>query len=118
MSLRPEATPPDRRHWIRHHAAGLASATLGVLAVGAAALVVLSRDGSLTDAPDPRLTVPFLIATLACAIAAFARREGVYALPAAGIALAACALVLGWALIVALVAAVAIAVILILAQLF
>ena len=114
MTLKREAGPAPGAEWPRRHAAGLVACGLGLIGLGIAAYLQFGRGQRITDFPDPRVTVPFLIATLAAAITSLARREGRWQLPVAGIAMAASALALGWLLVVAIVAAVAVVVIAIL----
>lgn len=117
MALSPEARRPQGAvDWIRAHLAGLACSTLGVLSVAIAALLCYGGE-EVTRIPDVRVTTPFLVAALVAAIASFVRREGVLALPIAGIALAASAMVLGWAIVVGVIAIVTVTVILIMQEL-
>jgi len=117
MALRPEARKPaGANDWIRGHAAGLICATLGLVAVTVASLLYFGGD-DVTRIPDVRVTTPLLVATLIAAITSFARREGVHALPIAGIALAAAAMVLGWAIVVGIIAVVTTAIILVMQEL-
>jgi hypothetical protein len=58
--------------------------------------------------------VPFVAATVIAAVASIARREGMWALPLAGVGLAAATLVLGWFVITAIVVAATVVVIVIL----
>jgi hypothetical protein len=78
---------------------------------------LLAFGGAEVDrVPDPRFTAPLLVLTLCAAVAAFVRREGAYVLPLTGAGCAACAMVLGWALVVAVVAAVTAVTIIILSE--
>ena len=69
----------------------------------------------MTRIPDARVTTPFLVAALVAALIALIRREGAYALPVAGVALAGAAMVMGWAVVVGVIA-VATAVIILMMQ--
>lgn len=104
------------RSWVRHHVAGLACCGLGLLAIGLAAWLHLGGGGSLTEIPDVRITMPFLVLALGAGIAAFVRREGAYVLPVSGMGLAAAAMVLGWALVLAVVVGITLIAILILSE--
>ena len=92
---RPEAgrLPPRK--------AAAAALALGALSFLLAAIV----HGELSSMPDLRLTVPGLAATAVAAAASIARREqGGYWLWALGLGLAGAAVVLGWFLMLAIVA--------------
>lgn len=117
MSLHPEAVPPvpGWRRWVAAHAAGLIALALGLVAVGVGAVLAFGGD-QVDRIPDPRFTAPLLGLTLAAAVAAFVRREGTYVLALTGAGAAACAMVLGWALVVAVVAAVTAVIIVILSE--
>ena len=120
MSLKRETREPENKSaaaWIRGHAAGLICAALGLIAVAAASLLYFGGDDDVTRIPDVRFTTPFLVASLAAAIVSFARREGVYALAIGGIALAGAAMVLGWAIVVGIIAVVTAVVILVMQEL-
>lgn len=117
MSLHPEAVPPvpGWRRWIGAHAAGLTALALGLIAVGVAAILAFGGD-QVDRIPDPRVTGPLLVLTLAATVAAFVRREGTYALALTGVGAAGCAMVLGWAMVVAVIAAVTAVIIVILSE--
>lgn len=68
------------------------------------AALLLSSSSEPASVPDIRWILPPAIATVLVAIASLLRREGTYALPAAAFCLAGAALVLGWIVVVALVA--------------
>jgi hypothetical protein len=108
--LRPEASPAQAGSWLRHHAAGLVALTLGALAF----IVVTLQPQPLWAAPDWRITVPFLLATLVAAVVSFARKEGTPVVPLLGVGIAASTLVLGWFFVVAAVVAVTVSLMLIL----
>ncbi len=57
------------------------------------------------DQPDWRLTVPFLVATIAGGAVSFARREGMPVLPLLGVGLATAATVLGFIVVFGIVLA-------------
>lgn len=106
--MRPEARPGVP--WLAAHAAGLLALVLGVVGF----LVVSLTQETFWAQPDWRLTVPFLVATVAAAAVSFARREKTLALPLLGVGLAACAMVLGWFLIMGIVVGVTALIILVL----
>jgi hypothetical protein len=91
--------PPPRHGWIGAHAAGLVALALGVTGFAIVAFTAKPLFGT----PDPRLSVPFLIATTIAAAVSFIRRERAVALPLLGVGLAAAAVVLGWFLVTAIV---------------
>jgi len=107
MALEREASPPPGAvAWLRAHAVGLAGCAVGLAAVAVASVLYFGGGGDTPRIPDVRFTAPFLVVTLALAIAAMVRREGVWLLPVSGVALAAIAMVLGWAVVVAVIVAV------------
>ncbi len=98
--LRPATTPTYEDPpavWLGKNWAGLSALVIG--AVGF--MVAFMIQDPLWSAPDRRLTVPVLVVTLVAAVLSLARREGSKILPVAGLALAACAMVLGWFLVMA-----------------
>lgn len=112
-ALERQAALPNEPSWLRAHLAGSIACALGLVAVGVAAVLLFGGgDDDVTKIPDYRFTTPLLIVTLGAAITSFVRREGAYALPLIGMGLAACAMVLGWALVLAVIAAITTAVIL------
>jgi hypothetical protein len=118
MPLSPEARKPSGpADWMRGHAAGLAAAVLGLAAVAVASLLYFGDDDQVTRIPDVRVTTPFLIATIVAALVSVVRREGMWALPIAGISLSAAAMVLGWAIVVGIIAVVTAAIILVMQEL-
>jgi hypothetical protein len=66
--------------------------------------------------PDVRITAPFLVLACAAAVVSLVRRERAHALPIAGVALAAAAMVLGWVIVVGIIALVSALIIVILHQ--
>ncbi len=110
MSLKPEARPGPDPNWFKHHAIGLVTLLLGVVAF----TVVAAVQNEFWAQPDWRMTVPFLIVTLALGVVSMARKEGAYYLPLLGIGLAASAMFLGFFVVFAIVVAVTALVILIL----
>ena len=115
-TLERAASLSSKSSWVRLHAAGLVAFLVGLTALSVTALVHFGGEGELTKIPDIRLTIPFLVTAVISAVTAFVRREGAYALPVAGLALACSAVVLGWALVLAAVAGVALLTILILSE--
>jgi hypothetical protein len=108
--LRPEARPGPDPSWFKHHAVGLVTLLLGVIAF---TVVALNQDEFWAQ-PDWRLTVPFLIVTIAAGVVSMARKEGALYLPLLGIGLAGAAMVLGFAIVFGIVVAVTALVIVIL----
>ena len=106
--LRPGPLP--RRVWLDRHALGLACLALGIIAF---VVVTVSQD-VIWATPDPRVSVPAFLVTLAAAIASLARRERAVPLWLGGLGCAAAALVLGWVLMLAAVVVVTVVLILIL----
>jgi hypothetical protein len=90
-----EAGRAPARRWFAQHAVGLATLALGVIAF----VVVTAQQEQVWAQPDWRITVPFLVATVALGVVSLARREGATYLPLLGIGLAAAATVLGFAII-------------------
>ncbi len=115
MSLEREARAPGAGDWIRRHAAGLAAVGLGIAGVAVTSIVYFSA-GDLGRIPDPRMTAPFLVATLIAGVVSLVRREGRYSLAAIGVGLAGVAMVLGWAIVVGVVVLATLVAILILHQ--
>lgn len=91
----PELDPPAV--WLAQNLAGLIALLLGGLGFTVAFIVA----DPLWSMPDRRVTVPFLVATLIAVVISVARRERSKLLPLAGLAMAACAVVLGWFLVMA-----------------
>jgi len=88
----------------RTQALALTALGLGLATVIAAAVLLLLSPGDFTSTDAmPWLIAPAVLTTVV-AIASLLRREGTYALPAAALCLAGSALVLGWIVIVGLVA--------------
>jgi hypothetical protein len=114
----PAGTTPLRRETHAHregpfllaHLAGLVALGLG----GVGFLVVALAQDQLWSDPDYRIAVPFLVATLGAAVASIVRREGMWAIPMAGVGLAAAAMVLGWFVVLAAVVLATVVVIVIL----
>src|SRR5688572_888982 len=107
--VKPEARPGPDPNWFKHHALGLVTLLLGVVAFS----VVAAVQNEFWAQPDWRLTVPFLIVTLATGVVSMARKEGAYYLPLLGIGLSAAAMFLGFFVVFAIVVAVTAVVILI-----
>lgn len=109
-SLRRETARAGEVPWALAHLAGLIALGIGALGF---LVVALSQD-RIWATPDWRIAVPFLGASIVAAVASISRREGTWALPLAGVGLAAAALVLGWFVITAIVVVATVVVILIL----
>ncbi len=104
MALRREASEPTTpATWIKQHAAGLTCAALGLVAIAVAAVLCFGGETTIRI-PDVRVTAPLLVATCAAAVVALVRREGTYPLLLCGVTLAGAAMVLGWAVVVAVIA--------------
>lgn len=106
-----------RPPWIVRHACGLGAVAVGFAALIAAFVMQFGGGREITTVPNPWITVPLFLATAGVAAGAFVRREPLKALPIAGAAMAASALVLGWLVLVAAVALVAAIAILIISKL-
>ena len=102
--------PQSAGAWLARRPAALAAAVLGVIAF----LVVAISQGEVWATPDWRISVPGFVATAIASIVSLARREPGYWLWGLGLALAGCAIVLGWFLMVAIIVAAAAVLILIL----
>ncbi len=98
-------TPDDDRPVLSRHGAGAIAALIGLASLAVAAWLQFGGDRPLSDVPDVRITVPPLVAAVAAAIASVVRRERPYALAIIGVACAACALALGWVIVVGIVVA-------------
>jgi hypothetical protein len=116
MGLNREAETPAPAvvPWLKAHATGLACVVIGLVAVAVASALYFGGGGDQPRIPDFRVTTPFLVVALALAIASVVRREGAWALPVFGVGLAACAMVLGWAIVVGVIAGVTAVIILLL----
>lgn len=88
----------------------IAALVLGIVAFA----VVCVSQREMWSTPDWRISVPGFAITAAASLMSLARREKAYAVWIVGLALAAASLVLGWFLMVAIVAAVAAILVLIL----
>lgn len=99
--LKPEASAGPDPNWFKNHAVGLLTLVVG--AVGF--LIVALNQVEFWDQPDWRMTVPFLVATVAGGAVSFARKEGLPALPLLGIGLSTAALVLGFVVVFGIVLA-------------
>jgi hypothetical protein len=108
--LKPEARPGPDPNWFKNHAIGLVTLLLGLVAF----TVVAATQDEFWAQPDWRMTVPFLVVTLAAGVVSMARKEGAYYLPLLGIGLAGAAMVLGFFVVFAIIIAVTALVILIL----
>jgi hypothetical protein len=91
--------PPTRPRWFAAHVGGLIALALGV--TGFVVVSLTARE--LWATPDWRISVPFLIATVAAAVVSLVRRERAIVLPLLGVGFAAAAVVLGWFLLTAIV---------------
>ena len=87
--------------WLVKNAASLVALALGVIGLVAA---TLSQD-AFWATPDPRLTVPVLLATGVASTIALVRRERAYPAWLIGLGLAFATLALGWFVMVAIIVA-------------
>lgn len=95
--------PDHLRHATARSPLAIAALVLGIVAFA----VVCGSQREMWSTPDWRLSVPGFAITAAASLMSLARRERAYPLWIVGLALAAASLVLGWFLMVAIVAAVA-----------
>ena len=109
-AIQREAAPAPQLAWFAAHLAGLIALVLGVTGF----LITSLTQEQFWQTPSWKITVPFLVATVAAAAVSFVRKERALALPLLGVGLAAAAMVLGWFLIMGIVVAVTALVILIL----
>lgn len=116
VEFEPHTRPPTQPSFARRHAAGLGCALAGITAVGLTAWLHFSGGHGLGEIPDPRLTVPFLVLTLALGVTSLVRREDSRVLPVAGVALAAGAAVIGITLVVSIIAAATLVIILVMSE--
>ena len=101
MSLKPETKPGPDPDWFKHHVIGLVTLLIGVVGF----VIVAINQKEFWDQPDWRMTLPFLIATIAGAVVSISRREGAIAIPLLGVGAAGAAMVLGFFIIFACVLA-------------
>ena len=99
---KPSHLDPGRVRWLVRNAASMTALVLGV--VGVVVVVILSQD-VFWATPDPRLTVPVVLAVATAATIALVRRERAYPAWLIGLGLALAAVVLGWFVMVAIVVA-------------
>ena len=97
---------------------GFAACLIALVGLGIAAYLQFGHERRITDFPDVRVTVPFLVATLGLAIASFVRRETAWQLPVVAIAMSAASLAIGWLVVVTIVAGATLLVILALHKFF
>jgi hypothetical protein len=112
-----QTPPPVVVPWVKAHAAGLLCVAIGLVGVAVASGLYFGGGGDAPRIPDFRWTTPALVVSLALAVAAVVRREGAWALPIAGVGLAAAAMVLGWAIVVGVIVLITIFVIILLSKL-
>jgi hypothetical protein len=99
--MKPEVQTGPEASWWKHHAIGLVTLALGVTGF----LVVALSQPEFWSQPDWRLSLPFLVVTVATGVVSLARREGARYLPLLGIGLAASAMVLGFVVVFGVVVA-------------
>lgn len=116
MKLQRQANPPSSENWTRRYGLGLACTVIGVFAVGLTMWVHFGDGGAVTETPDLRVTLPLLMLALGTCIGSIVRREKKYVLPILGVGLAAGATVIGWTLVLAVIAAVTVGIILLLSE--
>ena len=98
---KPSHLDPGRVRWLVRNAASMTALVLGAIGF---VVVMLSQD-VFWATPDPRLTVPVVLAVATAAAIAVVRRERAYPAWLVGLGLALAALVLGWFVMVAIVVA-------------
>jgi hypothetical protein len=108
------ATPGPTPNWFQHHAIGLITLLIGVTGF----VIVAVNQDQFWDQPDWRMTVPFLVASIAGAVVSIARREGAVAIPLLGVGAAAAAMVLGFVIVFGVVLACTALVILVMSKFF
>ena len=110
MELRRETAAPPGGNWAIRHLAGLIALGIGGLGL----LVVGLVQDPFWATSDWRISTPFLVAATIAAAISLIRREGAWALPLCGVALALATLFLGGFLITAIVVLATVLVIIIL----
>jgi hypothetical protein len=110
-ALTREAAPPPRP-WLVVHAAGAVALAIGVIGFAA---IAFTQD-PMWATPALRHSILLVAAAAIAAAVSLVRREGLIALPLAGVGLAAATFVLGWFLLTLAVIAGTAALILILSQ--
>ncbi len=106
------------RRWPVRLVAGLACLVLGLASFAFAASVVIRHQSLFEVVPDWRVTGPLWAAAVVAAAVSRLRREGALGLSVAGAALASAAMALGWVLVLAMVASVALLVIYVMSEAF
>lgn len=114
--LEPSVRTP--RRWSARPLAGLVCFGLGLVSISFAAAVVIRHESLFGAVPDWRVTVPLWTAAAALAAVSRLRHEGALGLSVAGVALASAAMALGWVLVLAMVASVALLVIYAMSEVF
>jgi hypothetical protein len=98
------------------HVAGTLAMVLGGAALIAGFWTHFGTGRAMTDVADLRIVLPFSVAAVLAATIAFVRRERLPGLAIGGLAMAAAAPILGWVVLVGVVAACAIVVMIIAAK--
>ena len=111
-----ETPAPAVVPWLKKHVFGLACVGLGLIAVAVASALYFGGGGDQPRIPDFRITTPFLVVCAGLAIASAVRRERAWALPVGGVGLAACAMVLGWAIVIGVIVLITAVIILIMSK--
>ncbi len=92
-----EDTHPQPSSW-RESIGSIAAFVCGLAGLATTLIVHLRSNVSITETPDPVLTVPFLVVTILGAGFAMWRREDHRGLVASGVLMAVTATFLGWVL--------------------
>jgi hypothetical protein len=111
-----ETPAPAVVPWLKAHMLGLICLGIGLAAVAVASALYFGGGGDQPRIPDFRITTPFLVVSLVLAVASVVRRERAWALPVSGVGLAACAMVLGWAVVIGVIVLITAVVILVMSK--
>jgi hypothetical protein len=110
------ATITDSKSWFHAQPAAVICLAIGALAVVVAAIYTMQGDGLFEELPDLRVVLPLWFASAGAGAASVLRKERSYALVLAGVALASASLLLGWVLALVAVAAIALVIIHVIAE--
>jgi hypothetical protein len=101
---------------VARHAGGILAMVFGFAALLAGFWTQFGTERAITEVPDLRIVLPLAGAALVAGVVAFIRKERQQSLAIGGLAMAAAAPILGWVVLVAVVAATAVLVMLIVAK--
>jgi hypothetical protein len=118
MAPEPPLARPTPIGWLKTRPFAAAACGLGLVALVVATILQMVRDELFTVHPDFRITLPFWLAAAVAAVVSMVRRERAHALAIGGVALATFALALGWVLVLAIVAVVAVLLIHLMSEIF